>query len=34
MTRLTAELADLFERSHALEDEIKKRLMAIGYELR
>jgi len=33
MTRLTGELADLFAQSHALEDEIKKRLGAIGYEL-
>jgi type I restriction enzyme M protein len=31
MTRLTCELADLFEQSHTLEDEIKKRLKAIGY---
>jgi len=34
MARLTSELANLFEQSHTLEDEIKKRLKAIGYELR
>lgn len=33
MTRLTGELAELFAKSHDLEDEIKKRLGAIGYEL-
>lgn len=32
MTRLTAELAEMFTQSHALEEEIKKRLGAIGYE--
>lgn len=33
MTRLTSELSSLFEESHKLEDEIKKNLGAIGYEL-
>ncbi len=33
MTRLTGELSDLFEKSHELENEIKKNLGAIGYEL-
>lgn len=32
MNRLTGELAELFVKSHELEDEIKKRLGAIGYE--
>ena len=32
MTRLTEELAEMFAKSHSLEDEIKKRLGAIGYE--
>jgi len=32
MTRLTGELAEMFAKSHKLEDEIKKRLGAIGYE--
>ncbi|MGE4283371.1 MAG: N-6 DNA methylase [Clostridia bacterium] len=32
MTRLTGELAEMFARSHHLEDEIKQRLGAIGYE--
>jgi type I restriction enzyme M protein len=32
MTRLTAELAEMFVKSHKLEDEIKERLGAIGYE--
>lgn len=32
MTRLTGELAELFAKSHQLEDEIKQRLGAIGYE--
>ena len=31
MTRLTTELYGLFEESHALEDEICKKLEAIGY---
>ena len=33
MTRLTGELSELFKRSHELEDEIRKRLGAIGYEI-
>ena len=33
MTRLTGELSELFKRSHELEDEIRKRLGAIGYDL-
>lgn len=32
MTRLTAELAEMFAKSHSLEEEIRKRLGAIGYE--
>lgn len=33
MTRLTSELADLFAKSHELEDEIRRKLKAIGYEI-
>ncbi|SDY24127.1 class I SAM-dependent DNA methyltransferase [Thermoactinomyces sp. DSM 45892] len=33
MTRLTSELSEMFERSHELENEIRKRLGAIGYEV-
>ncbi len=33
MTRLTKELAGLFEESHKLEEEIRKNLKAIGYDL-
>ena len=33
MTRLTSELSDMFEKSHQLEDEIRKKLGAIGYEV-
>jgi type I restriction enzyme M protein len=33
MTRLTSELSVMFKRSHELEDEIKSRLGAIGFEL-
>ena len=33
MARLTSELSELFEKSHALEAEIKERLGAIGYEI-
>lgn len=33
MTRLTGELSEMFQRSHELEDEIRKRLEAIGYDL-
>lgn len=32
MARLTGELAEMFARSHKLEEEIKQRLGAIGYE--
>jgi len=32
MERLTAELAELFSKSHKLEDDIRQRLGAIGYE--
>ena len=33
MVRLTSELSDLFAKSHELEDEIRSKLEAIGYEL-
>jgi len=33
MKRLTGELSVMFKRSHELEDEIRKRLGAIGYEI-
>ena len=33
MTRLTSELSDMFEESHKLEDEIRRKLGAIGYEI-
>jgi type I restriction enzyme M protein len=33
MERLTGELAELFAKSHKLEEEIKQRLGAIGFEL-
>lgn len=33
MTRLTSELSDLFAKSHTLEEEIRKKLGAIGYEV-
>ena len=33
MARLTGELSEMFKRSHELEDEIRKRLGAIGYEI-
>ncbi|MFZ3132249.1 MAG: N-6 DNA methylase, partial [Desulfosporosinus sp.] len=33
MMRLTSELSEMFIKSHELEDEIKQRLGAIGYEL-
>ena len=33
MERLTAELGELFDKSHELEEEIRKRLGEIGYEL-
>lgn len=33
MIRLTSELSEMFKKSHKLEDEIKKKLGALGYEL-
>lgn len=33
MTRLTSELSGMFKKSHELEDEIRKNLKAIGYEI-
>ena len=33
MDRLTSELAGMFAKSHELEDEIRKKLGAIGYEI-
>jgi len=33
MARLTGELSEMFIRSHELEDEIRKRLGALGYEI-
>lgn len=33
MTRLTGELSEMFVRSHELEDEIRRKLGAIGYEI-
>jgi type I restriction enzyme M protein len=33
MNRLTSELSDMFAKSHELEDEIRKKLGAIGYEI-
>lgn len=33
MGRLTSELSDLFKESHRLEDEIREKLGAIGYEI-
>lgn len=33
MGRLTSELSDMFVKSHELEDEIKRKLGAIGYEI-
>ena len=33
MGRLTSELAEMFAKSHELEDEIRKKLGAIGYEI-
>ncbi len=33
MTRLTSELSGMFAKSHELEDEIRKKLGAIGYEI-
>lgn len=33
ISRLTSELSSMFERSHELEDEIRKKLGAIWYEI-
>ena len=33
MQRLTSELAGMFEKSHELEDKIRKNLKLIGYEI-
>ena len=33
MTRLTGELSELFAQSHSLEEEIRRKLEAIGYEI-
>lgn len=33
MTRLTSELSEMFAKSHELEDEIRQKLEAIGYEI-
>ena len=33
MTRLTSELSGMFEKSHELEDEIRRKLGALGYEI-
>ena len=33
MTRLTSELSEMFAKSHELEDEIRKKLGALGYEI-
>lgn len=33
MTRLTSELSDMFKKSHELENEIREKLKAIGYEV-
>ena len=33
MKRLTSELSEMFKKSHELEEEIRKKLGAIGYEV-
>jgi type I restriction enzyme M protein len=33
MARLTGELSEIFQRSHELEEEIRKKLGALGYEI-
>ena len=33
MTRLTTELANMFEKSHELEEEIRRKLGALGYDI-
>lgn len=34
MTRLTSELSEMFKKSHELEEEIRKQLASIGFELK
>ena len=34
MNRLTSELSEMFKESHRLEDEIRKQLASIGFELK
>ena len=34
MTRLTSELSEMFKESHRLEEEIRKQLASIGFELK
>lgn len=34
MTRLTSELSEMFKKSHELEDEIRKKLGAIGFTMK
>ena len=34
MTRLTSELSDMFAKSHELEEEIRKKLGALGYDIK
>ena len=34
MKRLTSELSGMFEKSHELEEEIRKKLGAIGYDIK
>ena len=33
MTRLTSELSEMFEKSHQLEEEIRKQLGSIGFRI-
>lgn len=33
MTRLTSELSEMFEKSHQLEEEIRKQLGSIGFKI-
>ena len=33
MSRLTSELSDMFAKSHELEEEIRRKLGAMGYEM-
>ena len=34
MARLTSELSDMFAKSHELEEEIRRKLGAIGYDIK